>query len=546
MYAQINYQEYVGNSKLTVAEIGCFVTADSNILEKVGIKEAPDALNAFYEQHNLYQYDLTDRANDDITWSTVTKFCPQLVVAQVGTSGWPNEDLAIVEFRYRSHTGAEVTHFCVVNHAADHSIIDSYDGQVKAPAQYESVYGQPIAWATYAYHTPEVTPPGPASAPISAPVATPTLARPAPTTPAPAAPKQIYLPPSVWIWHVYKPGGPYTLPYAIGALDPKLYNGLTYTIESSPVPNVYIIHTADAFQGLHDVAIYAGPDTVAQFPEGHGEGESTDTGVPVAEVVPAPTSAPEPPQAPAVTYTKFPDGSMSLVTNKDTSTIDFLTGEEVNPMPAGTPFVAVGKAVLANNDTYYMDENSFAIADETQRTQIPVGILVSDLAEAPKAAPAPAAEPTEPAPAKPDIQVFDGNAPADPSTYLPWQRSMKYFLNPQPYVVKQNMTVVDLTTANDQEPVEIEVKAGKPVTVGGWFIFGGAKYWRSQSSIDKGTWYGFPVTSLAKQDANNTPFHTGDDIDQLGEEAMRLSRAKHAAIKAGGTAQGWLARLHKK
>src|SRR5689334_3803751 len=111
-YGQIHYQQTVGNSKLTIAEIGCFVTANSNLLEKVGIQEAPDALNAFYEQHSLYQYDLTDHANDDITWSTVTKFCPQLVVDKTGGAGWPTSDLAIVEFRYRSHTGAEVAHFC--------------------------------------------------------------------------------------------------------------------------------------------------------------------------------------------------------------------------------------------------------------------------------------------------------------------------------------------------------------------------------------------------------------------------------------------------
>src|SRR2546421_12934291 len=131
-YAQTAFpKQTVGDSKLTFPEVGCFVGADSNILEKVGVHVDPPTLNTFYTQKKLYTYDLTDKANDDITWSTVTKYCPQLVVNQIGGAGFPNSDLAQVEFRYKSHTGAMVTHFCAVNSAADHSIIDSYDGKVK-------------------------------------------------------------------------------------------------------------------------------------------------------------------------------------------------------------------------------------------------------------------------------------------------------------------------------------------------------------------------------------------------------------------------------
>jgi hypothetical protein len=73
-FAQIAYKQFVGNSHLGIDEIGCFDTADSNLLEKVGVHVDPPTLNIFYTQRKLYTYDLTDKANDDITWSTVTKY----------------------------------------------------------------------------------------------------------------------------------------------------------------------------------------------------------------------------------------------------------------------------------------------------------------------------------------------------------------------------------------------------------------------------------------------------------------------------------------
>src|SRR5205085_6021959 len=131
------------------------------------------------------------------------------------------------------------------------------------------------------------TPAGVHSAPVSAPAAVVLPSQPA-LQPAPAAPTKLYLPPSVWIWHIYKPEGPYTLPYALPrTLNPKMFGGLTYDIIGNPGPHIYLIQT----QMFGKVAIYAGPDTVAQFPgTGHGEGENTDNpvpdvGVPVSEPV---------------------------------------------------------------------------------------------------------------------------------------------------------------------------------------------------------------------------------------------------------------------
>jgi len=537
MFAQIHYQAKLGNSNLTLAEAGCFITANSNILAKVGITIDPPTLDNFYQSHNLFSYDATDHANDDITWSTVTHYCPQLVVAQTGLNGFPTSDLAIVEFRYKDHTGQEVTHFCAVNSASDHSIIDSWDGKVKLPAEYEHVYGQPIAWATYNYHTVQTIP---VETPPAAPVSAPKAVAPAPQPPAPSAPKELYLPPSISVWHVYNPGGPWTLPHAIHVLDPKMFGGLTYQILGSPAPNIYLIHTQD----FGEVAIYAGPDTVAQFPgSGHGEGESTDatppaTGIPVSEVVPAPTTAPV---EPAITYAKF-DNPMSLVTKDGAQSVNFVSGAVVDNFSAGTPFEAVGKATLANNDTYYMDENSFGIADQTQRTPITVGIKTVYLTEAPKAE-------------TPDTTAHTGmtstitlNTASTPitapalNTTASWQGTMHLLPEPVKYVVTEDLEVYNFATGND----ELSVPKGTVVTVAGTFIFNGRRYYRSQSGVDKGTWYGFPVTSLKRQDATNTPFNTGDDIDQIGNEIqqeVKVSKAKHGMLKAAGTSSGWLSRL---
>lgn len=556
-YGQIHYQETVGDSKLTIQEIGCFVTADSNLLEKVGVQEAPDALNTFFTNNHVYTYDATDHANDDLYWNSITRFCPQLVVSQTGTEGWPTSDLSIVEFRYKSHTGAMVAHFCAVNHAADHSIIDSYDGQVKTPAQYEAVYGQPIAWATYVYHTPETTP---LETPPAVHVSAPTAAAPAPQ-PAPVAPKQIVLPKTnngkyYGPWHVYRPEGPYTLPYAIGALDPYHYGPLTYDILGNPAKDIYLIKTQD----FGDVAIYAGPDTVAQFPgSGHGEGESSPAeNIPVSEVVPAPqtpaqaqeqTDKAAEPAEPRIVYTRF-DQPLTFVTKPGATRVNFVSGTVVEELPEGKRLTFVGKATLPNNDTYYMNDNDFGIADEIQRTPITVGIKTVDLAPAPeKETEQPAAQDAVPEAEQPAASSASEQEPIKPARS--WQGTFEPIIKGDAkddptavmYATREDMEVFDFATGNDRR----EVKKNTPVPIVGTFIFGGRRYYLAESSFKKGTWYGFPVASLKRQKADNTPVNTGDDINQLEEEIMmELSKPKQAAIKAGATAQGFFSRFKTK
>lgn len=558
-YGQINFIQKVGNSGLGINEAGCFVTADCKLLEKVGVNVLPPDLNTFYTQKKLYTYDLTDKANDDITWSTVTKYCPQLVVNQIGGAGFPGSDLAQVEFRYKDHTGHEVTHFCAVNSAADHSIIDSWDGKVRTPAEYEHVYGQPIAWATFIFHTPQTTPAGVHSAPVSAPAAVVPPSQPAPQ-PAPSSPTKLYLPPSVWIWHIYPEGGPYTLPYALKqTLNPKMFGGLTYDIIGNPAPHVYLIQT----QNFGKVAIYAGPDTVAQFPgTGHGEGESIS--VPVSEVVPAPVTAPSPDVAPSTVYARF-DTPMQLVTKEGAKSYNFESGMAVQNFQPDTPFVAVGKATVTLPDgtvqIYFMNDNDFGIADQTQRTQITVGIKTVDLSPAPKptegtdpgtiqSSATPSSVPvTTTSTASDSPAAAEANQPKAINSTVSWQHTFEPIVKGDSkdspsavdYVVKEDMFVYDLASGND----ELKVKKKTPIPVVGTFIFAGRRYYLAQSSFVKGTWYGFPVAFLRRQNAKDAPFDNGDDINQLGHEIESITKPKKAILKAGGMADGFLARFKK-
>lgn len=559
-YAQLAYRQTIGNSKLGIDVAGCLLITDCDNLEQIGIRVDPLTLNTFYTAHGVYSYDRTDRANDDLSWWSVTKYCPQFVVKRVGTSGWPDSLPAKVEFRYRDHLGQEVTHFTAVADIASHSILDSWDMKVKTPAEYEHVYGQPIAWATYAYHTAATIP---ASLAPNVHISAPAAIAPSHAAPPSHTPTQLFLPGSVSTWHVYNANGPYTLPHAIHVIDPKMYGGLTYQILGNPAPNIYLIKT----ELFGEVAIYAGPDTVAQFPgTGHGEGENTsippqDSAVPVIEIVPAPSVAPTEPVAdtlitpPVVTYTRL-ETPLKLVTKDGAQSFNFVSGTVVDNLATGTPFTAVGKAVLVNNDTYYMDNNSFGTADQTQHAPITVGIKTVDLSLPPKPAPTagsgittPLAVPTSAQSlSTSDSVLATSTSTVKPPTAssadepkLPWQR-MTFLSSPQKYLVKEDMKVVDFETGN-----KTEVKANTSVKVGGTFLFGGSKFYRSQKSIENKTWYGFPVTSLIKQDATNTLFNTNDDIDQLGDEAEReISKSKQAIIKTAGTTHGWVSRLNIK
>ena len=158
-YAQKNYQDKQGiNGKYTIAQIGCFITAFCNLLERFGQSIDPPTINAYLRDHGTY-IDVDDGIRDDVGYGTVSAVNGNVVVSSTG-AGAPTQNNAIVKFYYRSkNTGQMTTHFCLVADYSRKLILDSWDGVVKN----WDVYGAPLGYATYQLIKPQtVTPPAPA------------------------------------------------------------------------------------------------------------------------------------------------------------------------------------------------------------------------------------------------------------------------------------------------------------------------------------------------------------------------------------------------
>jgi len=285
MYAQTNYLQVQGrvNPKTKqppvypIAAVGCLLTAFCNLEERFGRGIDPVGLNAVFRDRAVYG-DVDDKIYDDLAWSSIVAYDPRLTVVQTG-DGAPtgkNANNSIVKFIYQSFSKPWlddaktkkniVTHFSLVLDAAKGIIIDSWDGKQKS----WSAYGGPKAYASYSSSNPQPV------APVSAP------------SPAANTGKQLFLPASAGYWRIYNPAGPYVVGKEIHKLwpgNPQWAPGLTYDIIRTIAPNIYLIHT----ESKGDVAIYAGPDTVAQF---------KDKPAPVAA---APTISPVSPENTTVT-----------------------------------------------------------------------------------------------------------------------------------------------------------------------------------------------------------------------------------------------------
>lgn len=141
MYAQTNYQQKQGiNGKYTIAQIGCFITAFSNLAERLnGSSGDPVWVNRRLVELNAY-IDVDDGIRDDVGFGTYSVIDPTVAVVSQGL-GSPRSNNSIVKFVYN---GGQ-THFSLVADAAKGTIIDSWDGKIKP----WSIYGGPKQWATY-------------------------------------------------------------------------------------------------------------------------------------------------------------------------------------------------------------------------------------------------------------------------------------------------------------------------------------------------------------------------------------------------------------
>lgn len=154
-YAQQQYPQTQGiNGKYRIAQIGCLITAFCNELEWHGVKVDPATLNAWFAAHGTF-IDVDDGVRDDLSWSSITAYNPNLTVASVG-AGAPAGNGGIVKFAYISpRTGHKTTHFSVW--LGGNMILDSWDGKTKNINT--TSYGNPVAHATYTFKQSEVVKP---------------------------------------------------------------------------------------------------------------------------------------------------------------------------------------------------------------------------------------------------------------------------------------------------------------------------------------------------------------------------------------------------
>lgn len=311
-YGQKNYLQLQGrhnpaNGKdpiYRIDQIGCLLTTFSNWLERRGRGIDPVYLNAICRDRAIY-IDVDDGVLDDLGWQSITALDPMTAVSRIGTNSWPSTNDSAVGFRYKSlHTGQLIEHFCLVVDAANHVILDSYDGIVKAPAQYEGVYGSPIKFAEFIDNTP---------LPVEA-----TTVDSHPTG-QDVSGKKLFLPAAAGLWRVYPLNAVPRIGNEVGKLapgNPQFAPGLTYDIlATTQWANVYKIHT----ETWGDVTIYAGPDTIAQFVD---EAPAALTPSPVAApVVPDPADlAPAPIVEPSVSTAPIePTIAAQTVASIDTS-----------------------------------------------------------------------------------------------------------------------------------------------------------------------------------------------------------------------------------
>lgn len=433
-FGQINYSETVGNGPYTIKEIGCFVDAFSNLMERFGTEVAPDVLNTFFTDNNVYLADPADGAGvkDILAWGSISAYDPTIHVTGTGT-GWPlGSDNAIVKFIFKSPTtGQQTTHFCLVASGAGQTIVDSWDGKTRAPGY----YGEPVAFATYDKEVPQpiapvqpIYTPGPAAQPADVSFTTESI---------PAKKVSLKLDPTK-LWDLNQTSWP-----AMTA------NPISSSPAGSIVDVVAIAHHKLGGQ-------YYMPD--ATKAEGYNIVDCSDDIAP-----PAPAA-----DVSSGDFTAFPE-PMELVTNKEATIYNTATGAVITTLGEGQAFTALGK-VENNGQVYFVPS-----ATNTS------GIKTVDLSPAPTAVLA-----AETGGEKVDVKV------TSPS----WQASFTGFLSPVEYVANVSTPVIDLNTASGMPKQQL--LANQKVLVGGTFSCDGIKYYRTVRSITEGKWYGIPVTDLTK------------------------------------------------
>lgn len=448
-YGQINYPQNLGSgpSVDTIADVGCFLTAFCNLLERFGETIDPPTLNNYFIAHDSYLVDGPNR--DNLGWGSVSAYDGNVVATQIGGAGWPPHNEAIVKFIYKSaRTGQQITHFClVVDHNAG-TILDSWDGHVK-----HTPYGNPVAWATYEKHSAQIiTPPPPAETPAF--------------SVEDVGAKTLQFKKNTHLWD----------------LNQRSWPGIV----NNPANSVNGGDTFTTSRIAHQ--ILGGSYYMPDGDESHGY-NIVDCQDYVAPTPPAPVTPTAPPSAP-VRPGGNPDNKYTVI----------------KPIPGYGNATNAGNHVNQTNEVAageYFVYNTYPNRDDLVNVTSKLGqpgswINKADNVPDAPAPPEPVAEvappPVEPTPPEAHIET----PPTDSTTPLPWRDTFNAFPKPVHYIATRDITVEDLSGQQQDMPLK-RYNPGVSDTQGVVSAFGtvtkeGVEYYRLKTNNDPdfNFWYAVP------------------------------------------------------
>lgn len=476
-YAQINYGQKLGNGPYTIAEVGCFLTSFSNLLERFGEAVDPPTLNNYFIQHGTF-VDVDDGYRDDLAWGSVSAYDGN-IATQVGGAGWPQTNNAIVKFVYKSsRTGQQTTHFCLVADWTQRIILDSWDGKAKV-----SPYGNPVAWASYQRHTVQAVAPPPA--PAALPFTVENVAN---------VTKQLKI--ATKLWNLNQTSWPAMVNNPVVARDAGFQFETSRIAHHALGGQYYIPNDSDGSQGYNIVDCQDPAPAPAPAPAPIAPAEPRTY---TSNVVDGITfSVIE--GAPKVMYVTKKEGAEKWSLKDVKNWRDF---RSVQHLEYGQEVFIVGRAqhpIPPVGATYLMVDADFGNFRNTGNVVNQCGFNQVDLSETrPPAlpAPAPVAAPVpEPAP-----------APAV-AAELSWKDTYKPFDKPQHYIAARALSVADLEDIRPPMPLpKYEPTSGKNtgrVAVYGVVTKDGAEYYRLKLDSDKNFeyWYCVPKFDPETRTAN--------------------------------------------
>lgn len=467
----------LGTGPFTIAEAGCLLVSDANLLDRFGLPISPVDLNNYFIQHGVYTDVDGDHTMDDLAWGSPSAYNAEVVCTGVGGAGWPDSNDAVIKVVYKSpRNGAMTTHFpLVVDHIA-HTILDPWDNKVKV-----NPYGTPVGWAKYERH--------------QAPVV-----RPAPQTPAET--------PSFRIEHITEREMQLKTDTSLWDMTQRSWPGLS----SNPVSPA----SAGARFKTSAIAHHmVGGDYYMPDPNGTGGYNVVDCQDYAAapDEQPAPAAAPAEPVGPKVWdeniidgihYEAEPGNPVSMFVTKQGGANKWnLTGvkswrdfKSVSHVDYGTEVFVAGIAhhpIPPVGADYYITSDDFGDFKRTGRPSNNYGFNHADLGPTRPPA-AEAAKPAEPV-AAPAPEPVAAPAPDPAPTTADWRSTYRPFVNsvgehtPIKYIAVKQITVRPLDGRGPEVPLHI----GDLIVIGGTFKGPDGKIrLRPQDAADKLLWHAVP------------------------------------------------------